>query len=268
MNENLASKKRPRSPSYPIIDLGKAVERAEAIYRHEGKYLAHIDSILGHWGYTARSGRALRQLAALKKFGLTSEEGSKNSRQIQLTELGLYIVMPDSPERADALKKAALTPTIHRELQAKYPDGLPSDSTVRWYLKAERNFTEQAAVELVAEYKATMRFAGLDKAPVGSATVEVTDDPNDDFDQGQDGDMTPPAVEQPQAPAAPTAPPTAQAPSQQPASAGPLRDVTIPLAGTAWVKVAGEFPMAEASWDQMMKMLEAMKPGLTRAEEE
>lgn len=262
MNDDTQSKqKRPRSPSYPSISLGKAVERAEVIYKHEGKYLAPIDSILAHWGYTARGGRALRQLAALKKFGLTIEEGRREDRQIKLSQLGLYIVMPDSPERAESLKKAAMTPTIHKELQAKYPEGLPSDSTVRWYLKSERQFTEKAASELVAEYQATMRFAGLDGVSAGAASLEESEDTdvsNGDEEASQDEDMADDTlIENPSVP--PTPPKGAKGRADD-----AMRDVSIPLAGTAWVTVSGEFPMTEESWDQMLAMLAAMKPGLTQ----
>lgn len=256
-DEQQKKKKRPRSPSYPVIDLGVAVQRAEAIYKHDGKYFAPIDTILSHWGYSARGGRALRQVAALKKFGLIEEEGSQSERQLKLSQLGLYIVMPDSPERAESLKKAAMLPTIHKELRNKYSEGLPSDSNVRWYLKSERGFTEKAAAELLAEYRATMRFAGLDATPNSGDTVKDTDDRSTDEGEGQDVDMTDIGAETPlQDYPKPTGPGSAE-----------MRGVTIPLPGTAWVKIAGEFPMAEDSWEQMMTMLAAMKPGLTRTDD-
>ncbi len=272
MNDvEVGGQKRPRSPSYPSIPLGKAVERAEVLYKNEGKYLAPIDSIIAHWGYTSRSGRALRQLAALKKFGLTIEEGSRDDRQIKLSPLGLFIVMPDSPERGASLKKAAMAPAIHKELRDKYSDGLPSDSTVRWYLKSERGFTESAANELVAEYRATMEFAGLDgpqEEPAENGdTVEDADDRAGDTETSQSDDManngstaTPPA------PATPP-PPVETLPLNPPVTPD-LREISIPLPGTTWVKVVGAFPISEGSWDQMMAMLTAMKPGLTHSDNE
>lgn len=254
MNDEQPKKKRPRSPSYPVIDLGAAVQRAEAIYKHDGKYFAPIDTILSHWGYSARGGRALRQVAALKKFGLIEEEGSQSERQVKLSQLGLYIVMPDSPERTESLKKAAMLPAIHKELRDKYGDGLPSDSTVRWYLKAERGFTEKAAAELLAEYRATLRFAGLDTTPDPGDTVEDTDNRSADEEESQNADMTDMGTETP----------LQHGPKRVETDSAVMRDITIPLPGTAWVKIEGEFPMAEDSWDQLLAMLTAMKPGLTR----
>lgn len=246
--------KRPRSPSYPVIDLEKAVQRAEVIYEKDGKHLAPVDTIIAHWGYSAKGGRALRQVAALKKFGLIEEEGSQADRQIKLTQLGLYIVVPDSPERAASLRKAALLPTIHKDLHDKYGDGLPSDSTVRWYLKTEREFMDKAAAELLAEYRATMRFAGLD------TRARATRDGTSDFSPPENLRQVPDiasafAVGKPKT--APSPPPSRDENST-------LRGVTIPLPGTAWVKIEGEFPMTKESWDQLLAMLTAMKPGLTR----
>lgn len=252
------SPKRHRSPSYPAIDLGKAVARAEAIYQNEGKYAAPVDAILSHWGYSGMNGRASRQLAAVKKFGLIQDEGAKSSRKVRLSDLGLRIVMPDSPERGASLRIAALKPTIHQELQERFADGLPSDPNVRWYLVKERNFAESAAQELIAEYRATLRFAGIDGAAETSDTVEATNGSIGAEIPSQDEPLASPA-------------PASHTPVPLPSGTGSspvLRDVTIPLAGTAWVKIAGEFPIADDSWDQMMAMLEAMKPGLTRPADE
>jgi hypothetical protein len=264
MSDEQRTRKRSRSPSYPAIPLAKAVSRAEQIYQHEGKYPAPVDAILAHWGYNSNNGRAARQVAAVKKFGLIEEEGSKANRQLQLTDLGLRIVMPDSPERDESLKVAAMKPTIHRELKAKFSDGLPSDRNVRWYLVSERGFTEEAAKQLMKEYRATMSYAGLDGTAGEGDTLEATDDPDWDDDPSQGEDMTGTAT----IPNAPPAAPPAQSPPPSSPAVAALRGVTIPLPGTAWVKLEGEFPMGEASWEQMMTMLQAMKPGLTRADEE
>jgi hypothetical protein len=255
MSEEAHAPRRHRSPSYPAIDLGKAVARAETLYQQEGKYPVPVNAAISHWGYSGMSGPASRQLAALKKFGLINDEGSKASRRIQLSELGLRIVMPDSPERSEGLRIAAMEPDVHRDLNEKFSDGLPSDSNVRWYLVTEQNFSELAAKELIAEYRATLRFAGLEGGAANGGTVEASDGSDGADEPSQDEAMT----------QAPT--PLKQSPSPEdlspPAPTEGLREVTIPLAGTAWVKIVGEFPMAGESWEQMMAMLSAMKPGLT-----
>lgn len=254
MSEEVHAPRRHRSPSYPAIDLGKAVARAETLYQEEGKYPVPVKAAISHWGYSGMSGPASRQLAALKKFGLINDEGSKDNRQIQLSELGLRIVMPDSPERSEGLRIAAMEPDVHQDLKKKFSDGLPSDGNVRWYLVAEQNFSELAAKELITEYRATLRFAGLEGGASNGGTVEASDGSDGVEESSQDEPVT-------QAPTPLSS--SANDPSSSPAPMQGLREVTIPLAGTAWVKIAGEFPMAGESWEQMMAMLSAMKPGLT-----
>jgi hypothetical protein len=250
MNDSDApARKRARSPSYPSIDLGRAVERAQAVYDNEGKYEAPVDSIIRGWGYKSKGGRALRQVAALKKFGLLDEQGNQDQRRLKLTDLALDILTPGSPRRLDALQTAALTPTIHLELRQRYPDGLPSESTVLFYLVRERDFTDVAARQLLAEFEATMAFAGLgnasSQADQPEAENENDDDPveNEQIEEMKDPDP----IEQ-----------------QDDPDAASLRSVVLPISGGAWVTVKGEFPMKADAWDQMMAMLAAMKPGLTR----
>ena len=47
---------------------------------------------------------------------------------------------------------------------------------------------------------------------------------------------------------------------------GPLyacrRAVAIPLSATDWVTLQAAFPLSEDEWDQMITVLNAMKPGL------
>ena len=42
-----------------------------------------------------------------------------------------------------------------------------------------------------------------------------------------------------------------------------LKTVNLPLTGTDWVTLEGPFPMDEKTWQQMLDMLNALKPGLT-----
>jgi hypothetical protein len=196
----------------------------------------------------------LRQVAALKKFGLLEEEGSRDDRQLKLSDLALDIVTPGSPRRTEALQTAALKPAIHQELRKLYPDGLPSDETVRFYLERERNFIGRAANELLKEYRATMQFAGLEDSSESGDTVGDSDDPDPENGVSQEDklDESIATVEREEIidPAS--------------GSGSTLRSIVLPLSETAWVTVKGEFPLSEPAWDQMLGMLAAMKPGLTR----
>ena len=43
--------------------------------------------------------------------------------------------------------------------------------------------------------------------------------------------------------------------------------VQLPLSASAWATLEAPFPLDEAAWDQMISVLQAMKPGLTKPRE-
>ena len=159
---------RTRSPAYPYIALPAALEKAAVLWQVEGRHAAAVSVALQHWGYKEDSSTGYSCVAALKKFGLVDHEGMGEGRQVRLSGLALSILLdknPDSPERRDALRAAALGPRIHAELWERYGTELPSDQSLKRFLVVERSFNEAAVDELLDEYKVTMAFAGL---PVGT----------------------------------------------------------------------------------------------------
>lgn len=243
-------KKRPRSPSYPAIGLEQALERARVIYEHEHRNQAPITAILQHWGYKPGSGAGNVAVAALRKFGLLEADGSGASRRGRLTDLALRILLDvreDSPERLNAIQAAALEPSIHQELLAKYPEGLPSDPTMISYLTMERQFTDGAARELVSELRETLAFAGL------SAEGDTLKEQDPDKESPEVPYMPPAA---PQAPSR-LAPPLLRSTEE--------RTYRLPLLSKE-ITLQGEFPLDAADWEQLRRVLDVMKPGLTKQE--
>lgn len=47
----------------------------------------------------------------------------------------------------------------------------------------------------------------------------------------------------------------------------PGRAVQLPLSATEWVTLQAAFPLSESAWGQMLRVLEAMKPGLVAPDE-
>ena len=130
MNTDPGNQKKARlhNPAYPVISLGDAVEAARKV-RAQRKAEAHIGSALHTLGY-ARHGGSLRIIAALDHYGLTEQSGSKEDRKIRLSELAQDIIHLEESDqrRQDALKTAALYPTIHASLWERYGAHLPDDS--------------------------------------------------------------------------------------------------------------------------------------------
>lgn len=276
--------KKGRSPSYPAIDLEAAIGRAEAVYRHEKMHPAPIGAIVGHWGYKSHtSGVASVQYAALKKFGLLDEEGSRDHRQGRLTDLAFAILHnPNADERLAAIQRAALMPPIHREMWEQYGASLPSDATLRYRLVTERGFTEAGADDFVRQYKSTIAFAMPEGSTVDEDEDQIPTMPSDDEDMGFVPARHSFAGSQPHTPTSPGAagsnPRRLQTtdiwysegervlvPAPEPPVTARTSRHAIPLIGGKQVVLEGEFPLTEEAWDGFMNILQAFKPGLVDA---
>lgn len=243
------AKKKGRSPSYPAIDLEKAIERAKELWHEERQHPASVETIIKHWGYRSLNGPASLTLAALKKFGLTKDEGTGSSRVASVSDLAVDILgNPDKKARLDAVREAALTPRIHRELWEKYGSTLPSDANLRWELTRQRGFTETGADEFIPEYRATIAYAQLLPAGTVSPQAAAGEDTTEEEDADEERR---------------SATPRRRRVRRVSTDAEP-NVLTIPLIGGTAVIVEGEFPISEADWIQLMAVLTAMKPGLVR----
>ncbi|POM21877.1 Uncharacterised protein [Burkholderia cepacia] len=139
---------KERSPNFPFIALDPAVQRAQVIYSHERRSSAPISAIARHWGYSESSSGFKQTLGAVKSYGLLVEEAGPSGKMVRLSDLALRILLdvrPDSPERDEHLKKAALRPPVASEVFMRWPEGLPSDHTLTHFLIFERGFSEDTA---------------------------------------------------------------------------------------------------------------------------
>ena len=191
---------RLRSPAYPGIDLEAAVKRAQEFYDREKRNPANAEIVVQHWGYKPTSGGGFVVIAALKAFGLISDSGSGKSRKIQLTELALRILLdrrPDSAERADAIKQAALMPKIHASLWNKY-HGDVSDENLRHELVFERKFNENSVGDFIKEFRDTIKFAKLSDSDTVSLSAEDIGEDNYMAQQEQSSENKPLVLRRPE----------------------------------------------------------------------
>ena len=238
---------RTRSPSYPGIDLKEAIEKARIIYSNEGQSAALVDTIARHWGYKPSSGSANVNLAALRKFGLVTYEGTGDSRKARLTDAALRIIRDDQPvsrERDEAIRRAALAPAIHKELWKMTQEGA-SDASLIDFLKFVQSFSDGAAPDLVQEFKRTIAFAKL-------AETDSVSDSDSDTDLDEDIDLM----------------------DVQPEGSGTQvlirkpQTYRIPLTQRKMVVFQIPREIDEPEWDQMMAVLKAMKPGILSPDDE
>src|ERR1035437_949926 len=145
---------RHRSPNYPGISLGTAVEKTTNWYKADGLVASSKEAAMKHMG-----GDTGRVGSALKSFGLISEADGR----IKLTQRGIDIVArgPDDPKRKQAIKEAVLSPAIYGELVSEYSSGLPSDTTLQSELIAGRKFNPKAVDSLIEDFRKTLEFSGI-----------------------------------------------------------------------------------------------------------
>lgn len=248
---------RTRSPNYPGIGLREAIKKTTQLYEAEGQAAVPSAQAFSAWGLKAGTGQANVVLSALRKYGLITYEGKADSRGVKLTTRALRIVRdkrPESRERDEEIRRAALNSVIYRDLWAEARDGA-SDGTLKQYLKIERGFSDSAVDRLIHQFRDTISYSGLTESDIMSEVLE-------DKGLGEDIELT---AEQTGAIPLRERPPGARPPLATPDH----RTYRLPLPSQdeAILQVPGI--MDGAAWDQMMAVLRAMKPGiLTDTEDE
>lgn len=158
--------KQGRSPAYPGLTIQQALAKAKSLHDAEGTYAVPMPSAFAAWGYGAKSSGGRETRAALKYYGIITVEGDNDSGKVKLTEKALRVLLDereDQSEKRAIIRELALTPSIHKQLLEKFPDGIKSDATVQHYLVFDEGYNKSAAGELVGEFKATADYAGLYK---------------------------------------------------------------------------------------------------------
>jgi hypothetical protein len=169
-NESQKQKKF-RSPPYPMYDLGKAIERAKALYGKAQQHQVGVNVLADAWGMKSSDGRVWRAAAALIQYGLLLDSGTGQTRKFQISDSAKRIIVdndPNSQRRKEALNAAALSPMIHKELWKKYQSTKNlADSVILNYLMLDRGeagespYSETAALEVLTTYRATIAQAGV-----------------------------------------------------------------------------------------------------------
>lgn len=153
--------KKHRSPSYPAIDLETAIGMAERIYP-AGKHLLGAGVIAQEWGYKGLNS-ASPYIAALKQFGLLTEEAGNGDRMLRLTPRALDIIVDrdgKSAERRKGILDAATAPSLHEELWKKWGEDLPPLGEIRRYLERERDFNPNHVDKFIDQFLTTLKFSG------------------------------------------------------------------------------------------------------------
>jgi hypothetical protein len=261
MNETPSkSTSKGRSPRYPALSLEVAIGRAQEIFRHEGKNALPPEVAARHWHISAKSSTLLTTMAALRSYGLIDDSRTATTAgKVILTDLGMKLAADDkrvNPDRARLLREAALKPVIYAEVLKKYPDGLPSDDLLMYYLRTEKGFTAEGVRTFIRYFRANLRFTGL--APDGNLTED-----DSTLETPPEGDSR--AHDQPIVHRRSIVEPAGGGRVIQPPFVE--HGVRVPVARGEWATINGVFPMPRAKWDKFLEMLAAMEFALVTDEE-
>lgn len=171
-----------RSPNYPNLSLGPALEAVRPAYDKEHRNKMSRSVLAKHMGYTSLNGRALGKIGAVRAYGLI--EGSGDELRISDDAVAALMAPPNSNERVVALGRLALRPALFQELQKDFPHTMPSLDNLKYAL-VKRQFTADAAEKAAKSYLATMNLvAGIPDAYNPSET-------DDDAEEDMQAEATP-----------------------------------------------------------------------------
>lgn len=236
-----------RSPNYPGVSLAKAVERVREIYEKTKTYPVPVRKIIvDYWGYkTTTTGPASVTYAALKRYGLLQDEGVGDDRIAHVSELAVDILHPN-PAQDEAIKKAALAPSIIREWWDKYGLEVPPTDSLNYELVVKGPWTENGLADFLRVYRETISFAELSKSDkIDRVDAEVPGTDYEGDDDGGDTDDAPP-------------PPRLGGRFRKPQATG-MKTYAIPVDADHDAVIELPVPMTQERWNNFKSLLEAME---------
>ncbi|MDE2726421.1 MAG: hypothetical protein OXI19_00260 [Gemmatimonadota bacterium] len=126
-----------------------------------------VSVAMDHWGYGPKSSGGIRTVATLSQFGLVEIKGKGNDRTVRPSQLASTILdSPDSEERRESTKIAALNPDLFNEIWEQYDGNLPSEDSLIWELTGRGDpsagrLTEQAVGSFLKVFLETLEYAGF-----------------------------------------------------------------------------------------------------------
>jgi hypothetical protein len=113
------------------------------------------------------------KMSSLRKYGIIETVGNGEIRISDDANV-VYIFPPDAPEHVAALKKLAMRPAIFGEVLKAFPDGLPSDQSLRAKLMLNFGFVSaEAADAFIRTLKVALAVGPSVGAPAPAAVHDA-----------------------------------------------------------------------------------------------
>jgi hypothetical protein len=165
MSELEGKAKRDRSPSYPSIGLGAAVERAAALDEYFKRHPAPLKQLGLAWGMKQGSSQAFSTVAALKSFGLVEYQGSGSELKVVLTEDGrTYLRAQQEEVKQAVLRRLAVLPKAISKYWEIWGSDRPPDPVCLDELVLNAKFSQVGAENFLKVYDSTIAAANLRKS--------------------------------------------------------------------------------------------------------
>jgi hypothetical protein len=135
----------------------EAITYAEQLWAKEKRTAVAPAIAVSAWQFKSFSGPARSTLATLRQYGLLD----KTSDGVRLSKLAMEIIHqpPESDERVEAIRAAAMKPTLFRDLAKTH--GEASDDALRAYLITRKSFSEDGAKRVIRAFRQSMTLANL-----------------------------------------------------------------------------------------------------------
>jgi hypothetical protein len=173
-------KSRVRSPNYPLISIEKAIGYVQILYDKHSRYSVALPVIGDDWGL--KGSYLAQHIAAISSYGLIEVGGgSGDSREIKISDLAYKIMLdkrPNSKEREDLIREAALNPPIFNKIYSTYQPKLPDGHLLEYELVNKYSFNAIAVKSFIAVFKETMDFTNLYKKDIIDGKNATTEEPN------------------------------------------------------------------------------------------
>ncbi len=189
--------KRDRSPAFPAIPLGDAVEKLVAFDKMFGRHPAPYDKTGMAWGLK----QAGDYVAALRYYGFVEYVGTSQSRQVAITEAGRSLLrVQQDVAKEKLLREAALRPKEIAKFWALWGADRPPDEVCMDELTLRNSFSDRGAPLFLRTYDGTIAYAKLgqggkivtDSAVGDGAGVDVSAAEHDDPPPGSAVTKKPP----------------------------------------------------------------------------
>lgn len=178
-DEEQSEDKRPRSPSFPYLDLDTSVQHALKLFEAGKMSEIRLTDAARTWGMTPKSGSLLRYISALAQFGLVETSGSGEARKIKISGAGRRILQDNRPGvREKLLAEASLKPKLISGLylgSEGFPEwgrDRPADNIAESALMFDLNFGKEAARRFIGVYDATIKHAEIDPDEKSEIDIE------------------------------------------------------------------------------------------------